>query len=335
MSCHIDKNTTTDLVGILIGRAGDITTLGVSKETLVEIIRHAIDRDRVHGVSYYGGFHGGVGSLAGRGVAVGHSAKTQESADRIVEIDAIQLGTGTNIKPKTLQVYDFTLLDSDGIIPDDRLPSSDTFEKPDFRQDLDSTSGLHFAYKEGSFRRNNTTYNISGGNIELAPNNTNYIELSQAGISSNIGGFALGRIPLYKATTGDNSIISVEDQRSWLNIDVIGERSIRIITDFECDVHPNTEVYLGDTSAQNVSMILPHPDIVENYSFTFRKIKEVNAFNIERTGEGFKIVFNGEEFDLITLEDIGSWVTIKSDGSNYQVVSDSGLTAEANFDTIV
>ncbi len=324
---HIDKNTTTDLRGILVGKFGNVSTLGVSDQSLVETIRHALDKILTHGVTENGGFYGGRGSETNKGVAIGHSA--------VAKGNSLQIGTGTNQTDNTLQIRDFRLLNADGTIPPERLAGSTLVDKPDFRYNKKSSSALFFAYQAGSFRRNNTTYNISKGNIELAPNNINYIELSQTGISSNIGGFTLGRIPLYKATTGDNSIISVEDQRSWLNIDVIGERSIRIITDSEYDVHPNTEVYLGDTSAQNVSMILPHPDIVENYSFTFRKIKEVNAFNMERTGPGVKIIFNGEEFDLITLEDIGSWVTIKSDGSNYQVVSDSGLTAEANFDTIV
>lgn len=326
----INKGTTTNIQGLLFGKDNKIQEVKINNAQLLEIICHVLDE--THGQSYGGGFLGGKYSDTINGIAIGRNATTRGS-DGVCS-GAIQLGTGTNIKPNTLQVYNFPFLSSEGKIVKDRLPDHEASDKPDFRQDLDSTSGLHFAYKEGSFRRNNTTYNISGGNIELAPNNTNYIELSQAGISSNIGGFTLGRIPLYKATTGDNSIISVEDQRSWLNIDVIGERSIRIITAYEYNAHPNTEVYLGDTSSNNSVVILPHADIVENYSFTFRKIKDVNAFNIERTGEGVKIMFNGEEFDLITLEDIGSWVTIKSDGSNYQVVSDSGLTATANFDTI-
>jgi len=338
MSCHIDKNTTTDLVGILIGRAGDITTLGVSKETLVEIIRHAIDRDRVHGVSYYGGFHGGVGSFAGRGVAVGHSAKTQESADRIVEIDAIQLGTGTNIKPKTLQVYDFTLLDSDGIIPDDRLPSSDTFEKPDFRQDLENTSGLHFAYKEGILRQDNVINTFSDDVLELTNNTSNYIEVDKEGVITKVGGFTRGKLALYKVVTSGGEIESVEDKRTWLNLDTPGEngsstefRDIATITTTPEDVHPNTVTYLGDTTSSNIEMSLPDPSTVPNMPFTFRKITDDgNAFTIIRT-DG-KIKFNNSLIDVCTLISEGQWVQLISDGTNYNVVIDSGLTLVDNFE---
>ncbi len=67
----------------------------------------------------------GYGCAAGRnavtknGVAVGSDAKTQDSKGRA--INAIQLGTGTNTKEKTVQVYDYTLMGADGKIPPERL----------------------------------------------------------------------------------------------------------------------------------------------------------------------------------------------------------------------
>ena len=36
-------------------------------------------------------------------------------------IDAVQLGTGTNNTPKTLQVYGYQLMKTDGTIPSDRI----------------------------------------------------------------------------------------------------------------------------------------------------------------------------------------------------------------------
>lgn len=64
----------------------------------------------------------GDGTLTAEGVAVGYRAKT--STDGTIDnlIDAIQLGTGTNPNEKTLQVYDYQLMDADGKIPSDRLP---------------------------------------------------------------------------------------------------------------------------------------------------------------------------------------------------------------------
>lgn len=65
----------------------------------------------------------GVGSSTSNGFAGGKNAKTEQNinGDSIL-IDAVQLGTGTNPNPKTVQVYDFPLLDANGKIPSERLP---------------------------------------------------------------------------------------------------------------------------------------------------------------------------------------------------------------------
>ncbi len=58
----------------------------------------------------------GNGARAGRGFSGGYNA--------IVKItDAIQLGEGTNNSEKTLQVYNYQLMDADGHIPNDRMPT--------------------------------------------------------------------------------------------------------------------------------------------------------------------------------------------------------------------
>ena len=63
----------------------------------------------------------GQGTKTSNGFAGGYNAKTQTSAR--VAIDAIQLGTGTNLAAKTLQVYDYRLMDADGQIPEARMSS--------------------------------------------------------------------------------------------------------------------------------------------------------------------------------------------------------------------
>lgn len=55
---------------------------------------------------------------AGEGFSGGYKAKTEFKNGTY--IDAIQLGTGINHNPKTLQVYDYTLLNEDGTIPPER-----------------------------------------------------------------------------------------------------------------------------------------------------------------------------------------------------------------------
>ena len=66
-------------------------------------------------------FGGAVGSdtLTGNGFAGGYNAKT--IGEDGYGIDAIQLGTGTNNTPKTLQIYDYQLMDAAGNIPAERL----------------------------------------------------------------------------------------------------------------------------------------------------------------------------------------------------------------------
>lgn len=57
----------------------------------------------------------GNGAKAGKGFSGGENAVVISKNQ--AEIDAIQLGTGTNENEKTLQVYDHTLMNADGTIP--------------------------------------------------------------------------------------------------------------------------------------------------------------------------------------------------------------------------
>lgn len=65
-----------------------------------------------------GGGSVGENAFTYNGFAGGYNAKTGEEAP-----DAIQLGTGTNNNMKTLQVYSYQLMDADGHIPNDRMPT--------------------------------------------------------------------------------------------------------------------------------------------------------------------------------------------------------------------
>ena len=63
----------------------------------------------------------GENTKTGDGAAVGKSAQTVDSDGN--GIDAIQLGTGTNNTAKTMQVYNYQLMNASGKIPADRLSS--------------------------------------------------------------------------------------------------------------------------------------------------------------------------------------------------------------------
>lgn len=96
------------------------------------------------------GFEGGDSSSATTGGAIGYGAQTREGGavgwgavaaagfsggrgakvgrdDHWNYIDAIQLGKGTNYNPKTLQVYDYTLMNEDGSIPEERLTKAKAY----------------------------------------------------------------------------------------------------------------------------------------------------------------------------------------------------------------
>ena len=70
-----------------------------------------------------GGAAVGLYAKTSAGFAGGYNAKTQNSSGD--GINAIQLGTGTNSAAKTLQVYEYQLMDIDGNIPSERLKTSD------------------------------------------------------------------------------------------------------------------------------------------------------------------------------------------------------------------
>lgn len=69
----------------------------------------------------YGGA-AGHGAVTSDGFAGGYDAKAADQNGR--GIDAVQLGTGTNGTPKTLQIYDKQLLDANGNIPAERLANA-------------------------------------------------------------------------------------------------------------------------------------------------------------------------------------------------------------------
>ena len=88
-------------------------------------------------------FGGAVGdnAKAGAGFAGGKYARATD-ANNDEGIDAIQLGTGTNSAPKTLQVYSHQLMDANGKIPLERLDDTLAKQLPHITWDgLDSFTG--------------------------------------------------------------------------------------------------------------------------------------------------------------------------------------------------
>ena len=81
----------------------------------------------------------GQGAKTGDGFAGGYNAKTQTSSS--VAIDAIQLGSGTNSTAKTLQVYNYQLMDASGNVPSARLTQAVNSMGSDFAESLEWLDG--------------------------------------------------------------------------------------------------------------------------------------------------------------------------------------------------
>lgn len=80
------------------------------------------------------GFAGGIRASAIDGCAIGPNAYSNNYAIAVgsnakAYDDCVQLGTGTNSTNKTLQVYDYTLMNADGSIPAERLPNAANIKK--------------------------------------------------------------------------------------------------------------------------------------------------------------------------------------------------------------
>lgn len=133
---EIGANTEIDSTGVAIGEEAQSIAEGVAIGILAQShgdggaigYQAKVENGGAVGSTAKAGDGGAVGAGAqtGAGFAGGASAVTKKYSDtenKYIPIDAIQLGRGTNSNEKTLQIYDYQLLDARGKIPEDRLGS--------------------------------------------------------------------------------------------------------------------------------------------------------------------------------------------------------------------
>lgn len=110
----------------------------------------------------YGGGSIGNYTFAMRGGAIGYKAETGDgfaggyyartvTNDEGIAIDAIQLGTGQNTQPGTLQIYNYTLMNADGRIPAERMAVTPITEipatlSPNTSYNFGAVESLHTAF---------------------------------------------------------------------------------------------------------------------------------------------------------------------------------------------
>ena len=93
-----------------------------------------------------GGFAGGKNAKAIYSLTEG---QTGETPTEETPLDAIQLGEGTNNTPKTFQVYDHQMMDSDGNIPFDRLTNSKSYTDDIFSLAAEKAKAIPHTTAEG------------------------------------------------------------------------------------------------------------------------------------------------------------------------------------------
>ena len=117
----------------------------------VGMTAHATNGGAVgHGSETTNGGAVGQSAVAGDGFAGGKNAQATKNDE---PIDAVQLGTGVNQNPKTLQVYSYQLMDSTGHIPNDRMPT-----KSDKTTYYNPTTGNAITYDLKNEHNRMTTY---------------------------------------------------------------------------------------------------------------------------------------------------------------------------------
>lgn len=84
-----------------------------------------------------------------------------------------------------------------------------------YAQDLPH-SGLNFKYQAGLVRNDSAVSFTPAGQVALADNATNYVEVDPADglVSTNTTGFTSGRVPLYVVATASGAIDTVSDKRT-------------------------------------------------------------------------------------------------------------------------
>lgn len=141
-SVSIGKDAVSDTSGVAIGdnaaAAGAGGGVAIGKNASVDGPGAAV------GVDAYANTGGAIGQGASAGMGFSGGSQAKCGFDHGAPVDCIQLGTGTNSAPKTLQIYDKQLLDANGKIPAERLSTSSDRRLKEGISNADSTRLLDF-----------------------------------------------------------------------------------------------------------------------------------------------------------------------------------------------
>lgn len=114
-----------------------------------------------------------------------------------------------------------------------------------YAENAASHSGLDFAYKSGVVRDDNTVSTTVADVVALADDDTNYVEVTAAGVvSANVVGFTTGRIPLFEVVTAAGAIGAVTDKRAFMGRTEVQKRGISFYIDGALTVDTNLVMFI-------------------------------------------------------------------------------------------
>jgi len=88
-----------------------------------------------------------------------------------------------------------------------------------YAYDPKTTVGLDFGYGAGRMNGEGSVILTVAGTVTLTDDDTNYVEVSPAGVvSANVIGWTAGSLPLYEVTTVSGNITAYNDKRSWATV---------------------------------------------------------------------------------------------------------------------
>ena len=282
----------------------------------------------------YGGAVGS-GAKTERGFAGGYEAQTVNGSN--TAIDAIQLGTGTNSTEKTLQVYQYTLMDANGQIPKDRMTNALNTALSDhanIKKNSASTSGdIISSHLTIGTRASNNTYGsqsltsgtsntaTSSNSVSVGGQNNN----AKALYSANVGGTQNTISASYSANVGGSqNTISAKYSANFggLKNNVSAEKCATIGGE-ECSVSSPKSVTVGGNKAKITgwcSNTLGGSEITaQNFQVVAGHLNKIGTDNAGSSGT------NGDAFI------IGNGTSDTSRSNAFRVTYAGGVYALSSF----
>jgi hypothetical protein len=197
-----------------------------------------------------------------------------------------------------------------------------------FSNDPDFNSGLDFFVRSSSVRRGTGFTVIPDTFVTLADNETSLVYLDATVGFEEIASAPESSFPiidavaLYRVVTSAGQIVSVEDHRSWLNIEAIDHQGLLNLND--PDAHPQYVLKI-----QNNLSATSDPDVTNDVTEGYDVL---SIWINQSTNEMFKCLNNAEGAAVwgqttLELEDLG-FLAVGDDASDVPI-TDAGNSYES------